>query len=290
MGDVIAKAPHQNSLDVLQFLSRNNATGVRGNHDQMVIEWRGWLDWIKSRPGGPHWLECLEDKWSLAIKQDPFVDLDVWLENERKADESKQWWNLVPKGWVPLGDHYRIAKAMSEAQYRYLLQLPLRLYVPHVHAFIVHAGLLPADPRYPMGDKERQPLARIPKAKTRLDVDKLRQLQEMGLISQIPQNADPWVTLNMRSILNGKVRKGKKGRYWTKIWQENMDRCAGFNRDGFSLNRDLEEATKHGELPCYPISVIYGHTASKGLDIHRWTFGLDSGCVSESIVSITLPC
>ena len=25
--------------------------------------------------------------------------------------------------------------------------------------------------------------------------------------------------------------------------------------------------------------VVYGHTASRGLDIHRWTVGLDTGCV-----------
>jgi hypothetical protein len=280
VGDVVAKAPLKDSLDVLELLSRHNATGVRGNHDQKVIEWRGWLNWATSLPGGERWLKHLEEKWSVAIKRDPHIDLEVWLQKERKAGEAKEWWKLVPKGWVPLGDHYQIAKNMSEAQYRYLLQLPLRLYVPHVHAFIVHAGLLAADPRYPLSDERRQPLARIPKLKTHVsDVEKLRQLQELSLLSQIPQNADPWVTLNMRSILKGKVLKGKKGRYWTEVWQEQMDKCAGFKNNGLAMNRDLEESTKHDKLPCYPISAIYGHTASKGLDIHRWTFGLDSGCI-----------
>lgn len=281
MGDIIARAPLEGSLDVLDFLSSHNVTGVRGNHDQKVIEWYGWINWITSLHGGQRWLNRLEERWSDATELDSHIDLKLWLEKERKADKSKEWWNLIPKGWVPLGDHYRIAKGMSGEQFRYLLQLPLRLYIPHVHAFIVHAGLLPADPRYPLDDK-RQPLARIPKAKDHeLDVEKLRQLQELSLISQVPQNADPWVILNMRSVLDGEVRKGKKGIFWTKIWREQMDRCGGFNMDDFALNRDLEGATKHSKLPCYPISTIYGHTASKGLDIHRWTFGLDSGCVSE---------
>jgi len=275
VGDIIAKAPLNGSLDVLESLSHYNATGVRGNHDQKVVEWRGWLNWMASLSGGQGWLEHLEKKWSAAKEQDSHIDLKLWLEKERKADKGNAWWQLVPKGWVPLGDHYRIAKAMSEAQYRYLLQLPLRLYVPHVHAFIVHAGLLPADPKFPPDDEKRQPLARIPKLEGHEhNVEELRRLQELSLIYEIPQNTDPWVVLNMRSVLGDKVLKGKKGRYWTKIWQEQMDNCAGFDKNVFG-------SSKHQKLPCFPISTIYGHTASKGLDIHRWTFGLDSGCVSE---------
>jgi len=33
------------------------------------------------------------------------------------------------------------------------------------------------------------------------------------------------------------------------------------------------------KLPCNPASVIYGHAAGRGLDVKRWSFGLDSGCV-----------
>ena len=29
-----------------------------------------------------------------------------------------------------------------------------------------------------------------------------------------------------------------------------------------------------------PASVVYGHAAARGLDINRWSFGLDTGCVS----------
>jgi hypothetical protein len=35
-------------------------------------------------------------------------------------------------------------------------------------------------------------------------------------------------------------------------------------------------------LPCYPSTVIYGHSASRGLDVKRWSIGLDSGCVCLS--------
>ena len=50
-----------------------------------------------------------------------------------------------------------------------------------------------------------------------------------------------------------------------------MSRCGGF--DDLSSN-------KHHTLPCLPMTVVYGHAAARGLDVKRWTFGLDTGCVS----------
>ena len=32
-------------------------------------------------------------------------------------------------------------------------------------------------------------------------------------------------------------------------------------------------------MPCYPATVVYGHAASRDLDIRRWTVGLDTGCL-----------
>ena len=56
-----------------------------------------------------------------------------------------------------------------------------------------------------------------------------------------------------------------------------MPKCAGFNTsDPSSSDHSVHNAKW---LPCEPMSVIYGHTASRGLDVHRWTIGLDSGCV-----------
>jgi len=51
-----------------------------------------------------------------------------------------------------------------------------------------------------------------------------------------------------------------------------MDRCVGFNAN-------LDVMAKG--LPCMPASVVYGHVASRGLDVNRWSFGLDTGCVSR---------
>jgi hypothetical protein len=72
-----------------------------------------------------------------------------------------------------------------------------------------------------------------------------------------------------------------------------MQRCAGYSSDFDSLSHlhphqqvlhtlDDEDAGKDNvksPLPCMPSTLIYGHAATRGLTVERWSFGLDSGCV-----------
>lgn len=67
--------------------------------------------------------------------------------------------------------------------------------------------------------------------------------------------------------INTFLNRGKDGTPWTDLYKKDMKRCNGFDSD------------KRGTLQCHPATVIYGHAASRGLDIKRWTIGLDSGCV-----------
>lgn len=46
VGDLLAKGP--DSPLVVQSMAYSNVTGVRGNHDQKVIEWRSWIQWVQS--------------------------------------------------------------------------------------------------------------------------------------------------------------------------------------------------------------------------------------------------
>jgi hypothetical protein len=82
---------------------------------------------------------------------------------------------------------------------------------------------------------------------------------------------------------NRAFNRKRNGKDWYKIWGREMDHCIGFSSKLFDDYSSLIQPTsgkkKHG-LPCYPISVFYGHTASVGLNVQRWSFGLDSGCVS----------
>ena len=300
MGDIVTRGPHKDSMALLTYLASNNITGVRGNNDQKVVEWRGWLDWIASLHGGKAWLDHLEEI-------SPNIDSDKsklieWMEKQRNAasKDEKKWWKLIPDKWVLFSDHYKVARDMSAAEFQYLLDLPLRLYVPSAHVFIVHAGMLASDPQYPYYD-ERQPLARVPTLlatdadtsklnKTKNEVESLRKLQDLSLLTLIPQNLDPWVVLNIRSVKDGKVykKKGKGRTPWSDLWNQEMNRCVGYNQEVThdAVDGDSKEISgRKKALPCYPSTVIYGHAAARGLDLKRWSIGLDSGCVSTFFFS-----
>ena len=212
-------------MAVLSYMTSNNITGVRGNHDQKVIEWRGWINWIRSLPTGKEWLKNLDIRWVEA--EGKGASPDIWVEKEKKHNKSK-WWRTIPKGWILFGDHYKIARAMSGVQYDYLLSLPLRLYIPSAHAFIVHGGLLPSDPLYPPVHS-RQPLAHVPNLPLAVTMGKpmpkndtitlLRGIQELSLIKDVPQNKVPWTVLNIRSISSGKVSRSVRYEHLTVLWR-----------------------------------------------------------------------
>ncbi|KAJ7756474.1 calcineurin-like phosphoesterase [Mycena maculata] len=285
-GDIIAKGPHEGSMAVLSYMTTHNITGVRGNHDQKVIEWRSWLEWMRALDGGKSWLREFHAKWEEA-EAAGVDDPEKWAEKHMKKSKSK-WWKKIPDGWKILSDHYRIAHAMSDTEYKYLLSLPLVLHVPSAHAFIAHAGVLPSDPRY-KPYHPRQPLARVPTLPKGISHDKthpektiplLRRLQETAVLTDVPQNNDPWVTLNMRGVMgDNSVTRGKGGEPWSDIWNRDVSNCAGFDQQ-----RHLTKHSKNS-LPCYPATVVYGHAASRGLDVKRWSIGLDSGCVTEKRLS-----
>ncbi len=175
---------------------------------------------------------------------------------------------------------------MTREHYRYLNSLPLAVHMPSLHAYIVHAGLLPADPtRSPISS--HQPLATIPKLPKKSTESDIRRLQELALLRQVPQNTNPWVLTNMRSLtVKGKVSKENEGIPWSTIWSGVMDRCRGYEKLERKAPKKVHDSMKIPEemlgkstLPCKPSTVVYGHAASRGLDIKRWSIGLDSGCV-----------
>lgn len=202
-GDFVSRSPLRDSLATIEYMSTNNVTGVRGNHDQNVLEWRGWLEWIHVTSGGSAWLSQEEANWKKAHAKG--IKLKIW--NQRRRNECTRheciWWNRLPHSWRLFGDHYQIAKQMSRRDHNYLLALPLKIHIPAAHAFIIHAGLLSSDPRYPP-NHGKQPLARRPSltgpGKDSENIDLLRGRQEFSILTQLPQNADPWVNLNLRSL------------------------------------------------------------------------------------------
>ncbi|RPB24361.1 Metallo-dependent phosphatase, partial [Terfezia boudieri ATCC MYA-4762] len=90
-----------------------------------------------------------------------------------------------------------------------------------------------------------------------------------GIVPGVPLlKQNPELLMNMRTILSPKGAKGKgkpeygvgkgssttKGRHWAEVWNEWEEKRKG-------------------------VTVVYGHYAAKGLDIRKWTKGLDSNCV-----------
>jgi hypothetical protein len=115
LGDIIAKGPLAGSLSVLSFMSTHNVSGVRGNHDQMVIEWRAWLNWVQGLEdgAGSRWLLDLEEKWEQENLSGVNGDSDTedWVkEQKREGSKDHKWWSRVPKGWKLFSDHYRVAR------------------------------------------------------------------------------------------------------------------------------------------------------------------------------------
>ena len=187
---------------------------------------------------------------------------------------------------------------MSKDQYKYLVDLPLTLHIPSLHTFVVHAGILPHDPLKSISDPS-QPL--VAAAETDAVSSEAARLQEeLSLMFDIPQNTDPWTLINMRSVYTKGKKKGKitksqqKGTPWSEIWQSEMSRCVGKGSqsdepDDNYTSEDSDESTlrkgkgkgkgKNDDLECYPVSVIYGHAAGRGLDIKDFSKGIDTGCV-----------
>jgi len=67
-----------------------------------------------------------------------------------------------------------------------------------------------------------------------------------------------------------------------------MSLCGGFYSEKTTMHiqdPDLMSDGMRKLLPCYPSNVIYGHAASRGLDINRFSFGLDTGCVRSLVLS-----
>ncbi|KAJ3574186.1 hypothetical protein NP233_g1946 [Leucocoprinus birnbaumii] len=296
-GDFIARGDYNGSMAVIDFMTTYNVAGVRGNHDQKVLEWREWMEWFDTLWDASEWLAELESAWNEA--EEKGESLKRWVKEQRKEARGRDalWWKKIPKGWIPFGDHYRIAKALTEEQRAYLLSLPLKIHVPSAHTFVVHAGLLPGDVRYDYFDRERQPLARIPCIDSscidsdQKNVEALRSAQEREILERVPQNTIPWNNLNMRSVLrnNDISKKASKGTPWGVYWNTQMDMCNGYDlqntvdkSSSFRIQGSdaLDMSSQYlTTLPCHPSTVIYGHTAARGLDIGRFSVGLDTGCV-----------
>ncbi len=185
---------------------------------------------------------------------------------------------------------------LAKHSYLYLLELPLVLHIPSLHAIAVHAGLLPNDPLKSSSDAS-QPL--VSASSLGVDTEVARTSEEISILIDVPQNQDPWTLLNMRSVYTTGKRKGKvtksskNGTPWSDVWKDEMQRCNGPGKwfgeaiDEWTAEHsetedevldEVEDAATDelagqgevgrqlgrreellSELDCSPVTVIYGH-------------------------------
>ncbi|KAG0083028.1 hypothetical protein BGZ93_011152 [Podila epicladia] len=184
-GDLVAKGPE--SLRVIDKAQSLNALCVRGNHDDKVIRWRGYLDSLSTQQ-----LKALDVD---SASRPEVADIDAMPEYDPDRPDLRPLAQLrsIPADLVENSEHHRIAKAMTPQQYQYLAGCPLVLAVPQelsvrkVPVYVVHAGIDPG-----IGMKDQQ----------------------------------PWVLTNVRNLLNDGTpyRKKKKGHGWAKAFNDGSAR------------------------------------------------------------------
>ncbi|KAG0055131.1 hypothetical protein BGZ83_009543 [Gryganskiella cystojenkinii] len=191
-GDLVAKGPQ--SLEVIDKARSLNAKCVRGNHDDKVIRWKGYLDSLN--PTQKNMLE-MDSKTRPEVADDenaPEYDADV--SSVRRPAQMED----IPSDLVENSEHHHIAQQMNNDQYQYLLSCPLVLTLPKemsthkVPIHVLHAGVDPS----------------------------------VGIESQLP-----WVLVNVRNILDDGTpsRKKKKGNAWANEF--NNMHSSVVNRDKY---------------------------------------------------------
>ncbi|WVN87040.1 uncharacterized protein L203_102216 [Cryptococcus depauperatus CBS 7841] len=301
VGDLVVRG--LKNEDILWWMNDRNIKGVRGNHDQAVIQWRTWMQWA----GGADW-----EVW---------VDSMGEKEEEQVLDVLGKVKKQFPNEWKWKSKHWKVAREISSPSYHYLLSLPLVLHFPGLHSFVVHAGLLPSNPLKLSSDNS-QPLVQFSNQSTISPSSTSSRKQEELAFLQVPQNKLPWNLINMRSVFTKGKKKGevtsssKDGTPWSEVWNKEMSHCTGsgaWTTEGRQERRLEEEQednmkleqqgsgaptsdkrtrrqntgassaekreSKSDSMDCSPVTIVYGHAAGRGLDIKPWTKGIDTGCV-----------
>lgn len=232
-GDMVTKG--DKSLEVIDRARELGAYCVRGNHDDKVVRWRGFLDslsLVELQSLDEMDLEDDDRKNNQLDLEDPLSQ--VKLLPLKKKDPS--WRPKIPSDLNRKSAHYRLARSMSKAQYQYLRKCPLILTLPRelslhdIPVHVVHAGIDPSR-----------------------DILKQR----------------PWVLVNVRNLLKDGTPSNQRdqGLGWAKTFNE--------------LHCEMPSSKDTLLRPATDLDfmVVYGHDASRSLNVMPWSVGLDTGCV-----------
>lgn len=200
-GDLVAKGPQ--SLEVIDRARQLNAKCVRGNHEDKIIRWRGYLDTLSKRERKALTIEENDDSeyYSDDDQEDDQEDeislVENFFSNDSSLDDPVQR-NRKRKPKVPSdlnrrSEHYTIARALTKDQYDYIRSCPLIFTIPrelsvrNIPVHIVHAGI---DPTHTI------------------------------------RKQHPWVLVNIRNVLDDGTpsRKKSQGEGWSKAFNDLHDK------------------------------------------------------------------
>ncbi|KJX92670.1 hypothetical protein TI39_contig5832g00020 [Zymoseptoria brevis] len=249
VGDTVSKGP--DNVGVLDELIRLNATSVRGNHEDRLL---------------------VAAKSMLVDGEMETTDDEV---EESRSKGSKKDRKLLEK--------------LKPKHLDYMRDMPLMLHIPSL------------------------PLASKPTNKWHSPIAEHILVVHAGLVPGVElEKQDPYFVINMRSI-NRKThlpsvlradKKEKDKKPWFDVWNWYNSRIfkgasmEGFKSTLFELEEEIKslpdlepsmwigdlwksffgKKKKHGHLK--PQVVIYGHDSHEGLQLNRWSKGLDSACVA----------
>lgn len=264
-GDVLAKGP--DSPGVIDTLISLDALSVRGNHEDRV------LLAAQSRASTGEFLEA--------------------------GDESSVDVSANSRGAGLKGE--ALLSYLKPHHLKWLRSLPLIIHIP---------ALTPPKHSAP-ATSDLDILSKKKKRKTFKILDDIN-VVHAGLIPSVPLlRQDPFSVMNMRSMSptnHTPSENRKKGIPWERVWGWYNDRMARTHstfmswlfssttesteasewwrswNDMFSSNDDSGESqklVKHSK----PSVVVYGHDSPRGLNLKRWSKGLDSGCVNGDQLS-----
>lgn len=265
-GDVLAKGP--DSPGVIDTLISLDALSVRGNHEDRV------LLAAQSRASTGESLEANE-------------------ESAINASGNRRGAGL--KGEALLS-------YLKPHHLKWLRSLPLIIHIP---------ALTPPNHQAP-ATSDLDAFSKKKKKKKTFKILNDINVVHAGLIPSVPLlRQDPFSVMNMRSMSptnHTPSEDRKKGIPWERVWGWYNDRMARTHstfmswlfsatteskeasewwrswNDMFKSNDDSGESQaliKHAK----PSVVVYGHDSPRGLNLKRWSKGLDSGCVNGDQLS-----
>lgn len=259
-GDVVAKGP--DSPGVIDTLVSLGALSVRGNHEDRIL---------------------------LAAKSRASTGMDLEANIESSDDVSATSRGAGLKGEALL-DY------LKPRHLKFMRSLPLIIHIPALtppkHLAPVTSDLDAS------GKKKKKKVFQILN-----DIN----VVHAGLVPSVPLlRQDPFSVMNMRSMSptnHVPSENRKRGIPWERVWGWYNDRIArtrspfmtwlfgqatesteasewwrSWNGLYNSKDDDEEAQTKVKHPP--PSVVVYGHDSPRGLNLKKWSKGLDSGCVN----------